>query len=151
MTAGVLGAAGVLVSLLAIWLNYRTARRQKHADSPVFAFARKLRSDSIVIRNHGATVARDVSVRTEHGGFVKWANQYNQALRKPTKTGGHVDGEEPWTSNCDGETRNLAPGESAEIVTAEGMAPGEVLVVTYKNYMGETVKQRQPLESVSSI
>ena len=141
-----LATIAILISLLAFWLNYRTSRRQKHADDPVFSF-RFGRPRYVVITNSGATAARDIHLQTKKGSLIRWEDQEPQARCKTTETGSHIP-PDPWSSNCDGETRSLAPGASLGVVLSKDVNDDETLILKCRNYMGETVAEVKRLSEV---
>ncbi len=143
-----IGAAAVAVPWLALWLRYRAGRRQEQADAPQFVLKRAQGQNRFVLSNSGRSTAQDVSVRTKRGSFVKWSNQCNKALRRSDGGGGFVGGEEPWTTDCSGETRNLEPGDSKELVLSENAPDDEVLIVSGRNYMSKPVKVKRRLKEI---
>lgn len=147
-----LTAVGALVvSLFSLWHSYRTSRRQKHADNPFFSFVREQIVKCVTMANKGPSAALNVAVRTKKGTFVKWSRQVNEAQRVCVDDlyNEYEGGEEPWTADCAGTTVNMDPGQSEVLVLAKDVPEDEVLIVTFVNYMGETVTQNQPLRGMS--
>jgi hypothetical protein len=66
-----LASLALIISLVAIWLNYNTSRRQKLAENPKLVFRRGKDQNIIKLTNQGASSALDVSVEIKKGGFVK--------------------------------------------------------------------------------
>ncbi len=149
--AALTALVALVVSSILLWLRYGTSRRQKHADNPFFSFTREQNRKCVTIANKGSSAARDVAVRTKKGTFVKWAEQVNEAERVCVDElyGDYEGGEEPWTVNCDGAIVNMDPGQCGILVLAKDVREDEVLIVSFKNYMGDAVTQRQPLKGMS--
>ncbi len=148
---GLTAVGALVVSLVSFWLSYRTSRRQKHADNPFFSFVREQIVKCVTMANKGPSAARDVAVRTKKGTFVKWSWQVNEAeqVRVDDLYNEYEGGEEPWTADCAGATANMDPGQSEVLVLAKGVPEDEVLIVSFANYMGETITQKQALKGMS--
>jgi hypothetical protein len=143
-----LALLAIILSVLALWLNYRTSRRQRLAEDPLLILRRGPRGNPITITNQGRSPAIRLAAKTVGGGFIRWSNQFNQTLQKRDSMGGIVGGEEPWTPDCSGETRTIAPGDSASLVLADEIAPDEVLVFAYENYTGRRICLRHRLSEI---
>lgn len=138
----------IILSGLALFLNYRTSRRQGFAEDPLLILTRRNRV--IVINNQGRSPAVALSVRTTRGGYISWSNQFNKALRKQDGMGGFVGGEEPWTTDCSGEARTIAPEESECLLLAGDLAPDEDLVLSFENYARRRFRRQHLISKISS-
>ncbi len=151
MIAEVLAGCSLAVSLFALWLNYRTRRRQRLAEDPVLiaSWLRK-RNGVVAITNVGPTAAVGCSARSVRGTFIRWNNQRNEAEFKRDGYGQVVGGLDPWTPDCCGETRNIQPGGRACIVLANDVPANEALELTFRNYMERLLKVRFEVSSIFS-
>lgn len=139
----------IVLSGLALWLNYRTSRRQRLAEDPLLILKYGPRKYVVIITNQGRSPAVHLAARTEGGGFLRWSDQFNEVLRTRDKMGGVVGGEEPWTPDCAGETRTIAPGKSMTLVFADELAPDEILVLSFENYACRQIHRRYRFSEIS--
>jgi len=144
-----LASIAIALSLFAFWLNYRTSRRQKFIEDPFLTLTRGPHADRIIITNQGRTTAANLGIRTEHGGFIRWPKQVNEVLQKQDSMGGFFGGEDPWTTDCSGDTRTIGPGESVSLVLAHQLSSQESLFLSFENYLGERINHRYQLSEIT--
>jgi hypothetical protein len=138
----------IILSGLALLLNYRTSRRQGLAEDPLLILKRAPHRIGISVKNQGRSTAMKTGVKTKKGGFIRWSDQFNEALRKRDNMGGFEGGDKPWTFDCSGQTRTIAPGETVLLILADDIAQDEVLVVSFDTYAGKRIKHRFPLSEI---
>ncbi len=149
MIAEVLAGCSLAVSVLALWLNYRTRQRQRLAEDPVLVASWLRRRNGVVaISNVGPTAAVECSARSVRGTFIRWNNQRNEAEFKQNDCGEVVGGLDPWTPDCGGETRTIWSGGRVCIVLANDVPANEALQLTFRNYMRRLLKVSFEVSSI---
>ena len=146
LVGGALSSIAILLSLLALLLNLRTARRQRLADSPLLTLEPGPCAHTVTIQNRGRSTALHVAASTTRGSFIRWADQFDAALRRQDCTTGElVGGEKPWTPDCANETRTLGPEERVVLVLSDARSRSEILKLSYRDYTGRRTVSRLPL------
>jgi hypothetical protein len=141
----IVSVLAISISLISLWLNYRSSRQRKIANDPIFSFSSKRGVGSVTIQNNGQTPALSCKVCSARGILSRWDDQVSPHQRYDTSTGA-VEGDEFWAPDCGGEARNILPGESVTLFLDSSET--DTIQLIYSNYLGEDLRKELRLSEV---